>query len=374
MLKTAVLLTVPEDQTQRQAFEKLMPHLYVLRNKGCSWGQLAKLLSQCGFRLQPSTVRSYFSEMLAARMDICQARMNEQIAILAAIRKETAGADLTKISSRVTTFMSRLQETAESRVDAMFGLPSSGNIIDTAPSLRQSAAAPPLPQQPVSDVPRQLPAPKPELPQSSESDDESSDNPGGDFGLLRLGPAQISSSGPSFFSIDSEQASHAPNPIPLVAPPATPGVKQPAVRAQQPNPLQQTATTIARPSTQVSTFPVASSPKGSTRKRIGPLQGGVPPLKQRRPNVPDEVYDDATKLLEHPAIPDLMLNLEQRLYGAALEYWDEEGDEAGSIKVETPTEKRFRVTWRQTVPMTQTRTTDSFTQMDQSLFPTKPTS
>ena len=249
----------------------------------------------------------------------------------------------------------------------MFGLPSSGNIIDTAPSLGQSAPAPPLPKPPISTAPRQLPAPK--LPQSNESNDGSSDNPCGDFGLLGLGPAHPSSSGPSFFSIDSEQASHAPDPVQPIAPQATPAVKQPAAK-----PFQQTVTTIARPNAPDSTAPMTSSPNGSTRKRISPLQGGVPPLKQRRPNVPDEVYDDATKLLEHPAIPGLMLNLEQRLYGAALEYWDEEGDEAGSIKVETPTEKRFRVTWRQTVPMTQTRTADSFTQMDQNLFPTRPTS
>jgi len=63
-----------------------------------------------------------------------------------------------------------------------------------------------------------------------------------------------------------------------------------------------------------------------------------------------------------------MLSLEQRLYGASLEYFEVDSDKAGAIKVETPDEKRFRVVWRQTVPITPTRTAASFTKMDPSLF------
>lgn len=75
-LKTAGQLKAPEDQTQRAAFEKLMPHLYVLRNKGFSWHQLTSLLNKSGFKLQPSTVRTYYSTMLPKTM--CLAGANER--------------------------------------------------------------------------------------------------------------------------------------------------------------------------------------------------------------------------------------------------------------------------------------------------------
>jgi len=41
VLETAALLIVPDDLTQRRAFERLMPNLYVLRNKGFTWGQMS---------------------------------------------------------------------------------------------------------------------------------------------------------------------------------------------------------------------------------------------------------------------------------------------------------------------------------------------
>lgn len=93
------------------------------------------------------------------------------------------------------------------------------------------------------------------------------------------------------------------------------------------------------------------------------IKAGVPPI-QRRDTVDPAVY--LTGDMEHPAIPSLILSLEQRLYGAALEYVDFEG---GEIRQETPEEKRFRVTWRRPIPMTKTRTGHTFVEMDLSLFP-----
>lgn len=103
--------------------------------------------------------------------------------------------------------------------------------------------------------------------------------------------------------------------------------------------------------------------------RVSPLQEGVVPLP-KRDTIPADVYDP-DKVLEHPAIPGLMLTRDQRLYGAALEYCDEEGEEAGVLKMESQDQKRFRTLWRQKVPVTETRTGQSFTKMDQSLFPTR---
>lgn len=357
VLKTAALLIVPEDQTQRQAFEKLMPHLYVLRNKGCSWPQLAKLLGECGFNLQPSTVRSYFSEMLAARMDVCQARMNEQIALMAAVRSETAGADISAISGRVNAVLERLQSSAAPKVDALFGPATSSRAIEP-PQRTSAVSAGPRPVEHVSQArPRavaQTPAP------TVESHDDQTDSPNGEFGLLGLsGPSEHSPSGPAgFFTLDTP-AAPAPSPAPAEREPDR-------IQAKAPKPAQTASAAPQRPSAAAPRTSVASAPThNAIKKRASPLQDGVPALK-RRDNVPASVYEPGE--LEHPAIPGLMLNLEQRLYGAALEYFDGEGDEAGVIKVETADEKRFRVVWRQTVPITPTRTAESFTKMDPSLF------
>ncbi|HIH2745201.1 TPA: hypothetical protein ACYLN4_000879 [Burkholderia lata] len=364
VLKTAALLIAPEDQKQRQAFEKLMPHLYVLRNRGYSWVQLTKLLSESGFNLQPSTVRSYFSELLAARMDVCQARMNEQIALLAAIRSETAGTEVSAISGRVTALMERLQQAAAPKVDAILGLPSTpanGRVIEAEPATQAGparVAGSPQTNRPIRPRPA---AQKP--PQSPESVDGQSDAPTGEFGLLGLsGPSQPPSNGPAgFFTLDTDPSSPAP---------AAEAAERKNPRGQARAPISGGAAPVApapEPAEAAQAHTAGSPAPGSIRKRISPLQDGVPALKPRD-GVPAHVYQPGE--LEHPAIPGLVLTLAQRLYGAGLEYCDEEGDEAGVLKVETPDEKRFRVTWRQRVPVTQTRTGSSFTKMDPALFPT----
>lgn len=362
VLKTAALLVVPEDQKQRQAFEKLMPHLYVLRNKGCSWVQLTKMLGECGFNLQPSTVRSYFTELLAGRMDVCQARMNEQIALMAAIRSETAGVDVSAISGRVNAYLERLQQSAAPKVDAMFGQPTNGPVIEAERNMRpEPAQAAKLAQRGRPALPSTIPQISP---QSVESNDEPpSDTPSGEFGLLGLsGPPQRTANRPAgFFTLDAEP----PPPPTAVAPPARQEQRRQPKAPPREHPAGGTTSPVPPPAPTGAGRASAPS-QGAIKKRISPMQSGVPPLG-RRDNVPTHVYEPGE--LEHPAIPGLMLSLEHRVYGASLEYCDEEGDEAGVLKVETPDEKRFRVVWRQMVPITPTRTGASFTKMDPALFP-----
>lgn len=362
VLKTAELLIIPEDQTQRQAFEKLMPHLYVLRNKGCSWPQLAKLLGECGFKLQPSTVRSYFSEMLAARMDVCQARMNEQIALMAAIRSETSGADISAISGRVSAILAGRQSSAAPKVDALFGPVTNSRIAEVDPRTKALSAPAAQPSQNASPIRPQAQKP----PTVAENPiDEPDSLTTGEFGLLGLSaPAQLPQSGPAgFFTLDAE-------PTPPAKPTAPPERQVNRRQAHASTPAQAAPVAPEQAPTGVAQASVASTPtQGVAKKRLSPLQEGVPPLK-RRDNVPSFVYEPGD--LEHPAIPGLMLNLEQRLYGASLEYFDEDGEDAGVIQVESPDEKRFRVVWRQTVPITPTRTAASFTKMDPALFTPQP--
>jgi len=91
------------------------------------------------------------------------------------------------------------------------------------------------------------------------------------------------------------------------------------------------------------------------------LKDGIEPLKKRE-NIPPEVYLPGD--LEHPKIPGLMLSLEDRLYSAALEYANENGE----VKLETLDEKRFRILWRHPIAMTPTMTGDSFTKMDENSY------
>ncbi|WP_247391725.1 hypothetical protein [Ralstonia pseudosolanacearum] len=364
VVKTATLLLVPDDQTQRQVFEKLMPHLYVLRNKGCSFAQLTKLLNQCGVNLQPSTVRTYYSEMLADRLDICQARMNESIAVMAAVRSETAGVDISAISDRVQAFMHRQKQVTSAKVDSVFGATLAGRAHEAEQAPRAIASSPAV-SAPKPVQARPPAAGRRAAPSAPRDDTPADDTPSSEFGLLGLsGQSQPPSHGPAgFFTLDTDPSS---------PPPAAEPAERKNLRGQARAPSAGGSAAVApapAPADSAESHNTATTPPpGAIRKRISPLQDGVPALKQRD-SVPAHVYEPGE--LEHPAIPGLMLNLEQRLYGAGLEYCDEEGDEAGVLKVETPDEKRFRVTWRQPIPMTQTRTGSSFTRMDPALFPTK---
>ncbi len=319
VLKNAPLLMAPEDQTQRKAFESLMPYLYVLRNKGFSWNQLTDLLTQCGFRLQPSTVRSYYSEMLATRLDICQARMNEQLQVFEQIRTQTKGSDLSAITGRVSEFMTRQKSLAAPRVDAIFGRP--GRRLEDEPPPPSRTTAPPKPRQ-VQTV-----ASTPPPPQS--------------HGLVDTPPPR-------------KRTTLALNPGQEERPPIPSSGKRESKLPTQ----------AAQP----------SHPPPTNRPQDGPanfvctkLQEGVPELPKRG-EVSPVVYEPGN--MEHPAIPGLILTLEERLYAAALEYTD---TESGEILMETLDQKRFRVTWRKRVEPTATRTGDAFMKMDASLFRKLPT-
>lgn len=372
-LKTAELLIVPDDQTQRAAFERLMPHLYVLRNKGCSWPQLTTLLNKSGFKLQPSTVRSYYSEMLLKSMNLCQARMNVQIDLMKKLREENsqlAGGDtqLAALAQRVNSQMSKLQQSNSARVNEMFGLdpvlPSQPMLLSPAPAASIQPVTPGShtgpaqspatadPARTATPPPRPTPA-RPAPSQAPEADTEE-EQPSNEFGLLGLGAAKHSADRPAgFFSLDADT-------------PITPAPKSSAV-ATRPPAQPKPAVAAAPAATDLPPAPSATptSQPGVILKRCSPLTAGITPMK-KRDNVPKEVYEPGE--MEHPAIPGLVLSMEERMYGAGLEFCDQSGDEAGVYRTETADEKRFRVTWRKLVPMTPTRTDQSFMKMDTSLF------
>lgn len=324
----ASLLIVPEDRTHRKAFESLMPYLYALRNKGCSWPQLAKLLNDCGFNYQPATVRCYFGEMIVTRLDICQQRMNEQILLMADIRKETKGTDISSIAGKVSAIMERSRSLAGPKIDAILGLSSqktpSATLPDPAP---RETASPSYGKTTAVHSPAPL-----KTPPVSEEDS-------GNFGLLNTSNEKPASLGkPAFFDLHED--------------PVIPNLKA----TNQPEKTAPVAKQNA-----AATPPIVTT-KNASVLRCQPLQEGVKQLA-RRNTIPDEMYQVGD--MEHPAVPGLMLSLEQRLYSVALEFLN---TDTAEIRSETTEEKRFRIFWQKPIAMTETMTGDAFIKIDESLF------
>lgn len=82
-----------------------------------------------------------------------------------------------------------------------------------------------------------------------------------------------------------------------------------------------------------------------------------------RAGVPQEVY--LVGDLEHPAVPGLLLSLNQRLSRNLLEIEDHQLVRRN----ETVKEKQFRISWTKPIPSTPTTTAKDFTEIDFSLFP-----
>lgn len=304
ILAAAALLITPEDQTQRQSFAKMMPELYVLRDKGCSFEQITTLLNRCGLRLQPSTVKNYYNEMLVTRQEICQERMSQQILLLAELKRETQGVDVAAMKDRLDAINAQNRVNAAGKIDALF--------------------------------PGQTTAPKPT--------NEISHN-----GANELNTARIAKPG------------RRPTEVPQTAVEA----EKPANRQQTNAPVGFSSMESAETEPYVRPIDTPTASPIIRKLKCRPLQAGIIALK-RRDKVPSEVYQSGT--LEHPAIVGLELTMEERVYGAALEYVSLDD---GVVHLETAEEKRFRIKWQKPIPMSSTRTSHSFVRMDDSLFLTR---
>jgi hypothetical protein len=305
-LEAASAIITPDDLTQRQAFEGYMPNLFVLRNKGCSWAQMAKLLGEAGLVLQMSTVRTYYGEALAARQDICQQRMNEQILLMVEIKKITSGADVAGIGSRVDAILGKQRTQVTSKLDTTFGSadgPVSPAISSVSPQI--STAVPTS----TVDVPLAV-MPKIENKKTG----------------LRPAPQSQVTSPP--VRVD--------NAIPIAA--VNPVVPHKTASQNETTPLV------------------------NLNLRCCALPAGVVSLKLRE-GMPKEFYLPGD--LEHTSVPGVMLSLEQRLSSVALEFMNTQD---GEIRIETQDEKRFRVMWRKPIRITESRTSHEFTQIDESSF------
>lgn len=107
VFKVASFLMMPESLTQAKAFEALVPHIQIMRNKKYTWQQITKLLNECGFKLEASTVRSYYVKFISTHPDICEQRMRETTLLMAEIRQKTEGAHVSVIARMVSEIIDK---------------------------------------------------------------------------------------------------------------------------------------------------------------------------------------------------------------------------------------------------------------------------
>lgn len=278
-------------------------------------------------------------------MDIFQERMNEQILLLAEVRKVTKGAEVSDMAEQVTAIIARQKAAAASKINNLFCGGSSATPVAQSSAGGSVEAAKPLLVGNKNSGLRPAPANAPSAeiaPPSVPSDDS------GSFGLLNLKPGAkktAASKAPAFFSQDDS--------IPVV-----PDFQFSKTASEN----SESKHSGLRPAPE--SPPIESSSQNTASPanlRCLPLRDGIKPLEKRE-NTPPEAYLPGD--LEHPHIPGLMLSLDERIYGATLEYTDENGE----VKMETLDEKRFRILWKRPIPMTISKSGANFTKIDFKAF------
>lgn len=77
-LSVTALTGTPHDLTQRKAFKTLVPTIYALKKMTpITFRQITDLCNQCGFKLTPSTARSYYTKFAPLMQKECEAMVHE---------------------------------------------------------------------------------------------------------------------------------------------------------------------------------------------------------------------------------------------------------------------------------------------------------
>ena len=310
VFQMAYLTQEPSERSQRQTVKALLPEIYMLRNKGYSFSQITDFMNSSikKFQLQTSTVRSYFTEMLVGRVDECIARMNEQMLMLSEVNKINKGAENSRIAAKAASILERQRSLANKKVDEVFG--SQKTISDDGHEKHALAAA---------STPEKIMAAQSAAPPAPIG----ADIVGSEFGLTA--------------SVNQVDSGHKLDASPVNAFFSAPADIEPLESVDS-----------------------AVSADKSSEIICMPLRDGVKPLAKRT-DLGEDFHSDA--ILEHPAIPGLWLSLEARIYGALLEM-----DEAGKVRLESVTEKSFRIKWTKPIPAAKSATDGNFVKMDLSLF------
>jgi hypothetical protein len=302
-LEVAAVAVEPDEYSYRAVFRETMPKLYVMRQRGMSFPQLHRLLHQTGFPLALATLRTYYSECLREMRDECEQYLRKLDRVMNDAGK-TAAVDPAQLRAAKTATRSAV--TAEGSIRAAATIRTFAAVDTTA----GGAPMTPAPATVEAAVPPLSPGP---------------------------------SAGPEMSAANAPTRGKPQQPVVAVVVP----VSAHAAPSR--------ATTAA---TQVFQPVSAAGTPGSPHCLTTPGDAQIQTVE----GLPSEVLSDA--VLEHPAIPALMLTRAQRLFIGRLEY----RNAAGSPCLEKGTEMMNRRQWKPGVPPSVGRTSGDFVELDTSII------
>lgn len=302
-LEVAAVAVEPEEYSYRTVFRETMPKLYVMRQRGMSFPQLHRLLHQAGFPIALTTLRTYYSECLTEMRHECDRYLRKLDGVINSAEK-TADVNRTQLRAAKTAAMDAV--TARGNIRAAAAIRAFSAVDDAASEASMAPNPPPA----TGDVARQLLSPEPSTRQG------------------QIPPANAPARGTPQQSVVAPVAVH----------PARSYAAPTAGQALQ--------------------LPSAAGASGSTYCLTSPAEAQI----EATDGVPPEVLSDA--LLEHPAIPGLILTRDQRLFTGRLEY----RNAAGSPCLEKGTEMMNRREWTPGVPPSVGRTSGDFVELDTTII------
>lgn len=352
-LRLAAVTMKPDELSGRQLINRLMPSLYALRKKGFSFNQLTKVLNDAiggAAKLQVATVKAYYNEFILERQDDCEKNLQETLRVIKQVDELTTKApkalvaDAVQFSQALSASRGGLGNTVASR------------LLGDGPSTRaaltggtgQTDVMPP----PAAENKRRPPSAAAESPPATGLTTQI-EGRGAEAVNSRSAPSQNSMT-PSYLpDIDD---------IPVPSLPSAAAMPGNTKHVDSPTPSE---------------IPSAPTQKQSATPQIQSITSGdtvlvcttkptaettYPANSEYLEGVPQEFFSDA--LLEHPAIPGLMLTRAQRMYAKRLEYIGE----GGEIITEKAAQMSKRIAWRKGQNISEARTSGDFVEMNAALF------
>ncbi|MCW3587350.1 hypothetical protein [Burkholderia cenocepacia] len=329
-LELAAAAIEPDEYSYRTVFKEMMPKLYMMRHRGMSFPQLHRVLNQAGFPIALTTVRTYYNECLVDMLEECQKYLKRMEKVIDGAEKTVVEVDRTNDIREVKSAMrSSVEEEGNRRAARAIAAIAGGALMAPTQDVATANVSAIVPATTGSHTPTQThpsSAHRQQLPEPLLASGTSSSLPTAATMTSRDALPRDEKNGPALVAPDVA-AKAAPMRSSLAATPA-------------PTPL-----------------PAASAP-GSASCLTNPEESQI----EVRDGVPDFVLADC--LLEHPAIPALMLTRAQRLFTGRLEYINAQGIEC----IEKGTEMMNRREWKAAIPASVGRTSADFVELDTSVI------
>lgn len=94
--------------TQRRAFKKMMPEIYVYREiEGFSFKQITSMLTSYGLKLSVSSVQTYYGHYFEYVEKECASELEKLIQLREKIRKEFEDEELSMMVGKLTEWVER---------------------------------------------------------------------------------------------------------------------------------------------------------------------------------------------------------------------------------------------------------------------------